>query len=198
MPTVTAFRIANWDTPLWANPNRREGRYNTVPGRITQYWALHPLTPWAEYLRFNNIRGVDDLRDLELRVWAAKVDLPPGTREITFGTAEANGISPEALVDDDWTTCQSWAAGVSAPALIVPSAALAGTKTLVLMGERVRIGYSQEPIDLSLDTPTDPTADVGFAMADLLSYVRWRGGPHPGLDAWKRGKPWSLPAVGVS
>jgi hypothetical protein len=39
------YRVADWDTPLWVNPNRSPSRWWT-PGAIVQYWSLHPLTPW--------------------------------------------------------------------------------------------------------------------------------------------------------
>ena len=42
MTAVVGYRLANWDTPFWASPNRRESRYGRPDG-IVQYWSLHPL-----------------------------------------------------------------------------------------------------------------------------------------------------------
>src|SRR4051794_40072544 len=195
---VTAFRISNWDTPLWANPNRRAGRFNTIPGEIAQYWSLNPLAPWAEYLRFHNVREPDDVRDLYLRVWAARLLLPPDTATVDFGSAKAAGIEPDDLVADDWTACQDWAGRLSASAIVVPSAALPGTRNLVLFGPRARIAYDEEPVDPSIDTPTDPTAEVGLPVLELLPHVRWRGTPHEELLSWKAGRAWRHPLIPVS
>ena len=48
---VIAFRLANYETPLWAVENFAAGRYNAAGAGCTQYLSLHPLTPWAELLR---------------------------------------------------------------------------------------------------------------------------------------------------
>ncbi len=139
---VVAFRLANWDTPLWASPNRRASRYG-LAGTVVQYWSLHPLTPWAEQLRFHDVRDVAEARELMMRPWVAEIDPPRGTLEVDFAGATQHGIQPADLVDDDWSACQQWAASLGAPALIVPSAALPGTRTLVLLGPRVRAPYGR-------------------------------------------------------
>jgi hypothetical protein len=103
------YRVADWDTPLWVNPNRSPSRWWT-PGAIVQYWSLHPLTPWAEYLRGRNVRTADEAGEIILRPWAAELELPDDTIELTFDSAAGHGLAPEALVDDDQTACQAWAA----------------------------------------------------------------------------------------
>jgi hypothetical protein len=48
---LIAFRLANYETPMWAVKNFSAGRYNDADSGFTQYLSLHPLTPWAEILR---------------------------------------------------------------------------------------------------------------------------------------------------
>ena len=196
--TLTAFRLANWDTPLWIGPNRRASRF-VADGQIAQYWALHPMTPWAEVLRFHDVRVPDEARELLLRPWVAEIELPDGTVEVNFNNAEDHGIAPDALVDDDHRRCQAWARNLAAPAIVVPSAALPGTRNLVLFGERIRAHYGVSPTDPTLYVPCDPVADLALVVDDLLTHVRWRGDHHAGLDAWRQGLPAiEPPAVTVS
>lgn len=126
--SVEAYRLANWDTPLWINPNRRPSRF-AADGQVVQYWSLHPLTPWAEILRFHNVTDPREAAELRLRPWVAQVHLPEGTIEVDFDNAPRFGISPDALVDEDHSRCQKWAASLSVPAMIVPSAALPERRT---------------------------------------------------------------------
>jgi hypothetical protein len=182
-----AFRLANWDTPFWVNPNRRASRYMDASAGIIQYWSLHPLAPWAEQLRALNMREPVEALELRLRPWAASLSLPEGVLRISFDNAAAHGIDPAALVDDDWTACQRWAAGIDAPGLIVPSAALPGTENVVMFGPRVRSRWGIRPVDPSVDVPADPVADRGIGFTELLAHVRWRGTPHAGYEAWRQG-----------
>ena len=59
---VVAFRLANYETPLWAVENFSAGRYNAAGSGFTQYLSLHPLTPWAELLRNEDRRTRDRAR----------------------------------------------------------------------------------------------------------------------------------------
>jgi RES domain-containing protein len=170
---VAAFRLANWDTPLWAGPNRRSSRF-VVDGRTVQYWALHPLTPWAEMLRFHGVTDPSEAQEWLLRPWVAELELPEGTLEIDFDTAADHGLEPDALIDDDHTRCQEWATDLDRPAIVVPSAALPGTKNIVLFGPRVRSRYGLAPIDDALDVPCDPVAHLSVVVEDLLAHIRWR------------------------
>jgi hypothetical protein len=185
---VTAFRLANWDTPLWASPNRRPSRF-VAGGQTVQYWSLHPLTPWAETLRFHGVTDPAEAREWLQRPWVAELDLPEGTIDVTFDNAEAHGIAPDALVEEDHTRCREWAAGLAVPAMIVPSAALPGTRNVVVFGARVRVRYGTAPVDPGLDVPCDPVGADALVIEDLLSQIRWRGTPHAGFEAWRDGAP---------
>lgn len=194
MTFVVGYRLANWDTPLWASPNRRESRYGR-PGGVVQYWSLHPLAPWAEQLRFHNIRDAGEARELMQRPWAGQLSVPDDVLDLSFDNAEAHGISPAALVDDDWSGCQAWSDAFDGAAVIAPSAALPGTNSLVLFGPLVRSPYGVAPLDPTVDVPCDPVADLSIVPPDLLQFVRWRGVPHAGYQAWVMGGSAPAPPV---
>lgn len=187
---LTAFRRAAYDTPLWVNPNRQAGRWHRTGSDPTQYWSLHPLGPWAELLRALHLVEQADLVDLASRTWAATFHLTDETvAEITFDTAARWAISPEALVGDDHRPCQQLAERVRAThqALVVPSAALPGTSTLVVFGPRLASPYGSAPVDAELDVPAAVTAEHGGPPDSLLPVVCHRGAAHAGLAAWRQG-----------
>lgn len=195
MPELEAFRIASWDTPLRVNAHRSAGRFNDVGSEATQYLSLHPLTPWAEYLRNQDLREIDEVEGLRLRVWAVRA-IVPKVAVIDFNEADAWGISPEDLIDDDHAACRELAdrlrADPMAPlAIEVPSAALPGTRNLVIFGERVRIPYSWEPID-DVDLPAAPIVEGGKPPVELLQAIRWPGDPHAEFEAWREGRRYSF------
>lgn len=195
---VTAFRLANWDTPLWISPNRRASRF-VADGQTVQYWSLHPLTPWAETLRFHGVTDPDEAREWFQRPWVASLVLPDDTLEIDFDNAAHHGLDPDALIDDDHARCQQWTAALNVSAIVVPSAALPGTRNIVAFGPRVRARYGVAPIDPGLDVPCDPVADLSVVVADLLAHIRWRGAPHAGYQAWLAGAaPVVAPSVNVA
>lgn len=194
MTTVVGYRVADWDTPLWSNPNRSPSRFSIV-GEAVQYWSLHPLTPWAEYLRGMNLRDADQAAEIRLRPWAAQILVPEDIVALSFEDADGLGLDPAALVDDDWAACQEWVRVARPAALLVPSAALPGATNVVLFGPRVRSRYGVEPIDVGLDVPCDPVAADGTVVADLLQHVRWRGDQHSGLLAWQTGNDPPLPPL---
>lgn len=187
------WRLAAWDTPLWASPNRAAGRYNAEGDGPVQYWSLHPLGPWAEHLRAHGIDGVERLRQLRVRAWAAQFHVEPA--RLGFDEASRYGLDPEDLVADDHTACQQLGARLLADgepaAMEVPSAALAGTRTLVVFGARVASPFGVAPVG-KVDVPTTVSADDGHALETLLAQVRHLGQPHAELAAWRRGE--TLPA----
>jgi hypothetical protein len=75
--------------------------------------------------------------------------------------------------------------------LIVPSAALPGTKNVVIFGERVRIPYGGNPIDEG-DIPTSVLAERSQPPDGIAALVRYSGDDHAGLTEWRLGG--SLPA----
>lgn len=201
MPTEDiVFRLANWDTPLWINPNRAPRRYNRSESGPTQYLSLHPLTPWAEWLRASGVRSIAGLREIRGRLWAAKVDLEQALT-VDFDNCREFGLDPESLVSDDYEPCQDFAERCrDDPALrttiIVPSAALPGTRNVVVFGERIAIPFSSKPLD-AVDVPVSIAAEDGAPPDVLLDHVRYFDLPHDELEAWRRGDEFviTLPSI---
>ena len=184
------FRLAAWDTPLRVNSHREAGRFHRAGSPATQYISLHPLGPWAEYLRFHDLRSRDDVADRRLRTWAIRV-LLEDVLEVDFNNAPHYGLEPHELVSDDWTACQDLADrfrrdGAAPKALQVPSAALPGTRCLVILGERVDIPFLWAPVD-DVDMPACLVVEDGRPPQSLLELVRYSGDRHAELDAWLAG-----------
>lgn len=195
MPELAGFRLASWDTPLRANPNRHEARWNRAGAGATQYISLHPLAPWAEYLRWHGIETWDRARELRLGIWAIRV-IADDIVNVTYETARSLGLEPEDLISDDWSACQLAADRIradrgSGKILRTPSAALPGTRALVILEPRVAIPYSFEPID-SVDMPLTLAAAGARPPRSLLDLVRHRGQPHAEFEAWNRGDRYEL------
>ncbi len=188
---LTAYRASSFGSPLRVEASRLASRFNRPGDPPTQYLALHPLGPLAEMLRSGDLRTVEDLRELRVRTWALRVDAEPLV-EIDFAGAGAFGITPDELVSDDYTACQGLAARqriAGVRGLIVPSAALPGTRNLVIFGERIATGYLDEPVDPFLDVPASMTADPAQSPESLLELVRFRGEEDSALLAWRSGRP---------
>lgn len=189
---LVAYRVAAWDTPLWALPNRRANRYNRAGEAPTQYLSLHPQSPWAEILRHEEVHEEAQAESIRPPLWALRfIDLQP--LEVTFGSCERFGLTPEDLVADDHGACQALATGFRRDpdgprALIVPSAALPGTRNLVILDARVAVPYDATPVD-DVDVPIALAAEAGRSPAGLVDAVHHFGSrrPHPAVAAWRAG-----------
>lgn len=197
MSEAVVFRIAGWDTPLRVNPNRTAGRFNEVGSPATQYLCFHPLGPWAEYLRSNSLRDPVELAERRLRIWALRVDLSKAA-EVNFSNAGQFELDePEDLIADNHAACQALAERLRSDprgpeSIVVPSAALPGTDNLVILGERVQIPYSWEPIS-GVDIPACVIAERSQPPPGIASLVRYVGDPHPAFETWKSGRSYRFP-----
>lgn len=189
--SAVGFRLASWRRPLRTEPSRVAGRFHRMTGESpTQYLCLHPLGPWAEFLRGSGLDTAAQLALVRHRTWALRPDLA-GVVRIGFGEASDHGLRPGDLVSDDVRACHRLADRLRAagtPGAIVPSAALPGTENVVLFGERAAAPYVLEPLS-GIDVPASLTADGGRPPLGLLDRVRRRGEPHPELEAWRTGEP---------
>ena len=195
MPELPGFRVASWDTPLRVNRHRSPGRFHREGSPATQYISLHPLTPWAEYVRFHGLTSAEELAERRLRVYSLRV-LDDSITTLGFSDARSYGLEPRDLVSDDWTACQEFAErlrsdAASPKALLVPSAALPGTRNIVILGERVGIPYSWNPVD-SGDVPACVTAERSQPPERLLELTRRYGDPHWEFQEWEQGREYAF------
>ena len=188
---LVAFRLANYETPLWAVENFSAGRYNAPGSGFTQYLSLHPLTPWAELLRNEDRRTRDRAILMRYPLWAIRVEIEDDPFDLTFDNAADFGLNPSDLVDDDHGPCRALAQAFRAggpTAFTAPSAALPGTTNLIVLAPRVLVSWNQVPLD-DVDWPGSMTAQDGRCPEGLWDQVHFRsvGTKHSGLEAWEQG-----------
>lgn len=184
--SLTAFRHASYDSPWWAFPSSRAGRFHRARTDTVQYLSLHPLGPAAEFLR-HNVGPGGDPDDVTLNLWTALVDVGDPVR-VDFGDCADYGLTPDELVGDDYAPTQALADRVrdaGATALIVPSAALPGTHSLVLFGVRVLHPFLWAPLTAE-EIRTGHLTDGARPAAEVMPHVRWLGGRHSSVEQWKR------------
>lgn len=185
---MICYRFAAFATPLRTVPARRAARFHGGDeDDPTQYLSLHPLGPLAELMRNADLRSEAQVRAVQTRTWALDVPLD-SLPEITFDNAAAFDIAARDLVADDAAACRRLATRLRGrtPGLVVPSAALPGTRNVVLFGPRVAAPYLAEPVS-AVDVPAGITAESGRPLFALLDVVRFSGDPHPALEAWEQG-----------
>lgn len=194
---MICYRFAAYATPLRTVPAGQPARFHRGDeNEPTQYLSLHPLGPLAELMRNADLRSELQVRAVRTRTWALDVpldDLP----EISFDNADQFGIAAGELVADDQSACRQLAASLrtTTPAIVVPSAALPGTRNVVLFGPRVAAPYLVEPVSV-LDIPASITAEGGRPLVSLLDIVRLVGDPHEALDAWREGRDFTFAEPG--
>jgi RES domain len=181
----TAFRHAAYDTPWWAFPSSRDGRFHRAGQDTVQYLSLHPLGPAAEMLR-HNVGPAGDPDQVILNLWTAVVDVDDVTR-IDFDDCASYGRTVDELVADDYSPTQALADDVratGATALVVPSAALPGTHNLILFGVRLFSPFLWKPL-IPEEVPTGHLTDGARPAAEVARHVRWSGTAHAAAEQWK-------------
>jgi hypothetical protein len=182
-----AFRVTSYDVTLWVSPNRRAGRWNRAGDGCTQYLALDAEAPWAEQLRYEDLRGEQDAGHYLSSLWQLRLDLGAVVDYGSFELADAAGFPAEALVEDDYERCQVEArrlADFGAIAVLSPSAALPGSTNLTVFGARVQVSWSSTAT-LASAVPAQRLS-TGHPPAGLTTRVRYFGQPHPGLERYRR------------
>jgi hypothetical protein len=182
---LIVFRHAAYDSPWWAFPSARGGRFHRAGEETVQYLSLHPLGPAAEMLR-HNVGPDGDPDDVILNLWTAAVDVEDAVR-IDFDDCETHGRTVDELVGDDYSATQALADTVQATgaqAMIVPSAALPGTHNLILFGVRLLHPHLAEPLGAE-EIPTGHLTDGARPAAEVAAHVRWFGNPHASAEQWK-------------
>ena len=106
---LVAFRLANYETPLWSVENFAAGRFNDPFSGFTQYLSLHPLTPWAELLRNEDRRTRERALLMRYPLWALRLSLKQRPVELRFDNADEFGLRPVDLIRDDHRPCRELA-----------------------------------------------------------------------------------------
>ncbi len=146
---------------------------------MANYWSLHPHGPWAEIYRWNGLASVDAIAGLAERLWVGRfehLDLL-AVEEL----AEVTGLDDHELTGDRWWPTQRAAgrlADAGHHAVTVPSAALPGTRNLVLLGQRLAISFDDDPIDV-IDVPCAVAAEGSHGVTAVLDAVRHHGTAFP-------------------
>jgi hypothetical protein len=182
---LTVFRHAAYDSPWWAFPSSRDGRFHRARTDIVQYLSLHPLGPAAEMLRHQLGPGGNP-DDIALHLWTALIDVDDAT-VVDFDDCDRYGLTPDELVGDDYAPTQAFADDVrdsGATAMIVPSAALPGTYNLILFGIRVLNPFLSKPLTPE-EVPTGHVTDGARPPAEVAPRVRWFGASHTAVEQWK-------------
>ncbi|HKI43011.1 MAG: RES family NAD+ phosphorylase [Mycobacterium sp.] len=182
---LTVFRHAAYDSPWWAFPSSRAGRFHRARSETVQYLSLHPLGPAAEMLR-HNVGPSGNPDDAVLNLWTAVIDVDAVTR-IDFGDCASYGLTADDLVGDDYTVTQKLADTVRSSgeiAMVVPSAALPGTHNLVLFGVRVLHPFLSAPLTPE-EIPTGHLTDGARSPKEVAPHVRWFGTSHKAAEQWK-------------
>jgi hypothetical protein len=208
MPELVCYRAAAYRTPIRSRPHGPDsgGRYHDPGGPATQYFSLHPLGPWAEIVRTQCWTTLEQALEARPPVWAIRLVLAEDPFLIDFDSAAAGNlphpISPEELVDDDPAACRALARAHRADpglprVLRIPSAAFPGTENIVVLAARRGIEYLATP-RRETQIPYASTAVNGRLPEGLFPYIRQRGEPHGGLEAWHQGEVFLLPEIGLT
>jgi RES domain-containing protein len=178
-----AFRATTYDTPLWVSPNSRPGRWShPEEGTVAQYCALDVASAIAEMVRFENLRTIDEARELFVNVWEFRIDEGAVADYSTPALAEKQGFSWEPLISDSWGECQEEGRRImeiGGRGVLTPSAALPQSVSLTLFGPRTEIAWGAEP-SLSIQIPARHILR-GSPGDRLVDDTRFFGGAYPDL-----------------
>lgn len=178
------YRATTYDTCLWVSPNSRPGRWNDPEnGTVAQYCALDVASAIAEMVRSENLRDVEDARELLVSVWEMRIDEGAVVDYSTPSLTASQGFDWEALVSDSWEACQTEGQRILAEGgrgVLAPSAAFPQGLTLTLFGPRTEIAWSVEP-SLSIQVPARHILR-GAPGDGLVRDTRFFGDPYPDLE----------------
>ena len=192
---TVAYRGVSGLRPLWWTPNLGHGRWHGAGQPLpVQYLCTHPMGPLAEQARHAGVHTAAGLRQLRRSVFALRIRLD-GVLELDFSAAAALGLDPDAVVGPPaaYPVCSAWLGRLlrsssEIQGLLVPSAALPGTETLVVVGKRHPFPYLATP-RRAADVPCAALGLDAHAVTSLAGVVRpLEAVAHPGLDAWRAGR----------
>jgi RES domain-containing protein len=143
------YRATTYDTPLWVLPNSRQGRWShPQDSTIAQYCALDVAGAVAELVRSEDLRDVEEARELRVSIWELRVDEGAIVDFSDPEQVEEQGFSWAGLLTDEWDECQAEGLEIVAGGgrgVLAPSASLPGSRCLTLFGPRTEIAWKSEP-----------------------------------------------------
>ena len=179
-----AYRATTYDTPLWVSRNSRPGRWShPEDGTIAQYCTLDVPSAIAEMVRHEDLRQVEETRELRVGIWELRIDEGAVTDYSTPDRAEQQGMAWEALVSDSWDECRAEGlriASAGGRGVLAPSAALPRGVALTLFGPRTEISWNTEP-SLSIQIPARHILS-GAPGEHVVSGTRFFGDPYPDIE----------------
>jgi RES domain len=186
LDNTIAYRYSSYDTPFWARENTQPGRWHARGAGPTQYLSLSTDGAWAELIRNEELRTEDEVAMVSVSMWAVAVNQTMIVDYSTFERAEAAGLTPDALVDENYHRCQQEGARLRQlgyNGVVAPSAALRGAVNLTLFGPRVASTWNRPPL-LASSLPAS-VITKGAPPPGLLARVRQIGAPHADFVAYK-------------
>src|SRR4051812_3708571 len=112
MPELVCYRASDYRTPVRARRHgmNSEGRFHRFGSDATQYFSLHPLTPWAEVGRNQGCTDLADWLEVRMEIWAVRLIVDDEPEPVDFDRTAAGdllaSISPAGLIDDDPADCR--------------------------------------------------------------------------------------------
>lgn len=178
------YRATTYDTPLWVSPNSRRGRWNHPEhGTVAQYCSLDVASAIAEMVRSENLREIEEARELRVSVWELRVDEGAIADYSTPDRAEAQGFAWGQLLSDRWEGCQAEGSRIrdaGGRGVLAPSAALPQGLALTLFGPRTEIAWGAEP-SLSIQIPARHIFR-GAPGGGLVRDTRFFGDVYPAIE----------------
>jgi RES domain-containing protein len=179
-----AYRATTYDTPLWVSPNSRPGRWShPEDGTVAQYCTLDVASALAEMVRNEELRDVEEARELRVNIWELRIDEGAIVDYSTLRRALEQGFGWEPLISDRWDDCREEGQRIQKSGgrgVIAPSAALPQGLTLTLLGARTEIRWNAAP-SLSIQIPARHI--VRGAPGDhLVQHTRFFDDPYPDVE----------------
>lgn len=179
-----AYRATTYDTPLWVSPNSRPGRWShPEDGTVAQYCTLDAASAIAEMVRYENLRQIDEARELRISVWELRVNEGAIADYSTPRRAARQGFAWEPLTSDSWGKCREEGLRImnaGGRGVLAPSAALPQGVALTLFGPRTEIAWGAEP-SLSIQIPARHILH-GAPGDHLVRGTRFFDDPYPDLE----------------
>ena len=179
-----AYRATTYDTPLWVSPNSRPGRWShPEDGTIAQYCTLDVASAIAEMVRYENLREVDEAREMRVSVWELRIDEGAIVDHSTPERTAGQGFAWESLVSNSWEECRAEGLRImdaGGRGVLAPSAALPQGLALTLFGPRTEIAWSADP-SLSIQIPARHILH-GAPGDDLVGGTRFFEDPYPDVE----------------